>query len=329
MKKATFFIENDLYKKNNLFNENSFLNRDDTLRMYIDLKNKFLEKGIDLSTDDINPPEDSLFVIYLDFIPRSFLNKNAYLILLESDLIKPKNWNLSNHFGFRKIFTWSDDLVDEKKYFKINYPQTLKFLDKYEKRKNMFVQISSNKFSKSRNELYSFRKEIINWYERNKFNFQFYGEGWDFRLNGNRYHDFLIKKLNLNFLKSNYKNYGGVISKKSDVLNCFIFSYSLENYSGQKGYITEKIFDSFKSLTIPIYKGAINVSEKIPSNTFINYDDFDNLDELNYFLINLSEIEINQYVKNIKNFLKSKKAEQFSIEFFVNQIFNNICTQKI
>ena len=44
-----------------------------------------------------------------------------YLITWEPFIIKPDNWNLENHKYFRKIFTWNDKLVDNEKYFKINY----------------------------------------------------------------------------------------------------------------------------------------------------------------------------------------------------------------
>jgi UDP:flavonoid glycosyltransferase YjiC (YdhE family) len=48
--------------------------------------------------------------------------KNLYLILLESPIIKPDNYAQENHAYFKKIFTWSDTLVDNKTYFKIFLP---------------------------------------------------------------------------------------------------------------------------------------------------------------------------------------------------------------
>lgn len=39
---------------------------------------------------------------------------------------------------------------------------------------------------------------------------------------------------------------------------------------GEKGYITEKIFDCFFPGVIPIYWGAENVTDYIPQDTFID-----------------------------------------------------------
>ncbi len=41
------------------------------------------------------------------------------------------------------------------------------------------------------------------------------------------------------------------------------------------GYITEKIWDSFKARSIPIYWGASNIEEYIPINTFIDFRKFE------------------------------------------------------
>ena len=88
--------------------------------------------------------------------------------------------------------------------------------------------------------------------------------------------------------------------------------------------MTEKIIDCFKTLTIPIYKGHQNISKQIPEDTFINYDDFKNLKDLNNYLLDLSNNEILEYQKNIKNFMNSKNSYEFSNDFFVNQISLNI-----
>ena len=70
MIKATFFIESHAYQENRVFDANSHLNRDDCLRVFIQLKIEFSKINIDLSTQDINEEEKSAFVIYNDFIPK-------------------------------------------------------------------------------------------------------------------------------------------------------------------------------------------------------------------------------------------------------------------
>ncbi len=51
----------------------------------------------------------------------SYKSKNVYLLIFESEIIRPDNWNIESHKYFRKIFTWADKYVDNKKYFKLNF----------------------------------------------------------------------------------------------------------------------------------------------------------------------------------------------------------------
>ena len=51
----------------------------------------------------------------------SYKSKNLYLLIFESEVIRPDNWNMENHRYFKKIFTWNDKFIDNKKYFKINF----------------------------------------------------------------------------------------------------------------------------------------------------------------------------------------------------------------
>ena len=321
MKKATLFVLNNIYHSNKIFDEKSDLNRDDCLRGFINLKKKFNQSGIDLSTQDINKVEESEFVIYNDYIPKKIQNKNSYLLLFESKLIKPENWNLVKHKKFSKIFTWDNDLIDNKKYFKINFSQNLSLLCDIGVKPKHLTQMSANKFSKSKLELYSERRKIIQWHENNNIEFDFFGPDWNYYRVQNRWFNFILTRVNI---KRNFKNYKGISKSKYQNLKDYNFSYCLENFYGQNGYVTEKIIDCFKTLTIPIYKGHQNISKQIPEDTFINYDDFKNLKDLNNYLLDLSNNEILEYQKNIKNFMNSKNSHEFSNDFFVNQISLNI-----
>ena len=312
MKKATLFVDYKLYKSNQIFVFNNG---------WALLKEKLEQLGINISTQDINNENDSIFVIYFDAIPKKINNKNSYLILLESKSIKPNNWEIKRHHNFKKIFTWSNDLVDNDRYVKINFFNDLKILSKVKLKSKNLVQISANKFSISKNQLYFERKKIIKWHEKNDYEFEFFGYDWDIYLSGNRGLDFFLKKIRT---PSNYKNYRGFVKDKFQVLNNYNFSYCLENFDNHNGYITEKIIDCFKTLTIPIYKGHKGNYLEFPRDTFILYDDFESLEDLNQHIINLSKSQILQYQKNIEKFMTSTKSIKFSKEFFVNQLIKNI-----
>jgi len=49
-------------------------------------------------------------------------NKLKYLINLECPTIYPETWDNINYKFFNKVFTWADNLIDNKHFYKINCP---------------------------------------------------------------------------------------------------------------------------------------------------------------------------------------------------------------
>jgi alpha(1,3/1,4) fucosyltransferase len=327
MKKATLYVD-EFFKNNRIFDVSSpIINRDNAIAPYLKLKTEFLKYNIDLSTQDINSIESSIFTIYLDVpkeIQLSNVN-NSFLVLLEPIVIKPDNWNIYNHRFFNKIFTWNDDFTNNLKYVKINFPYTFPTKKDivYSPRSDFCTLISSNKSSSHSMELYSERLKAINWFEKYQPDyFKFYGMNWNNPITFKR----LVKSfLNFNFddLKK-YKSYCGRINSKSEVLSNFRFSICYENMSGVSGYITEKIFDCFVAGVIPIYLGASNIHDFIPESSFIDKRKFNNYRDLFSFLNNLSESQIKHYLDSINSFLNSNKIKDFSDDTFSHTLISHI-----
>ena len=118
----------------------------------------------------------------------------------------------------------------------------------------------------------------------------------------------------------NYKSYKGTVSNKYEIMSQYKFAFSYENISGYNGYITEKIFDPFIAGTVPIYLGSENILDYIPNNTFIDIRNFNDFYHLYNYLTNLNQLEYDEYLHNIKNFLISKDAQKFSSDTFAKTI---------
>lgn len=99
-------------------------------------------------------------------------------------------------------------------------------------------------------------------------------------------------------------------SKKSDVYRNYDFSLCFENMA-MSGYITEKIFDSLFSRCIPIYWGAPDIKEYIPENCFIDLNDFKNIEECVAYCNNLNSEEKEIYRIEIDRFLESDNFKKF------------------
>jgi hypothetical protein len=287
----------------------------------------FKNNGYDLSTPDINDISKSELTIYVE-VPKKVPKKSnilkSYLILLESEVIHPSNLNLNIHKYFNKVFTWNDKLVDNKKYFKINFshlfPQSInKDLSKKEK---LCVLIAGHKSSRHPLELYSKRIEAIRWFERNHLkDFSLYGSGWDEYRPNNRYLNFILRESGLaRIFKSSFPSYQGKIDYKKNALERHKFSICYENARDIDGYITEKIFDCFFAGCIPVYWGANNILDHIPKNCFIDKRDFPTYNMLYQHMISMSDEQYMEYLNNIEFYLTSKNSYEYTSDYFANTI---------
>lgn len=204
------------------------------------------------------------------------------------------------HQLFDKIFTWDDTLVDNKTYFKFHYPQpTLQMIESRIEvtRKKLCSFFGCNKQKNHPNQLYSERMYVIDFFEKNQLDeFDFYGIGWD---------------------EKRYRNFKGYISNKIGCLSRYKFNICYENTKDLPGYVTEKIFDCFVAGCIPIYWGASNITDYVPKDCFIDRRDFSSFDELYTYIKNMTDKEYEQYICNIKNYLKSDHAQRFSSGHFI------------
>jgi hypothetical protein len=76
-----------------------------------------------------------------------------------------------------------------------------------------------------------------------------------------------------------FKNWFYGESKKYNILKNYKFSICFENRL-YAGYYTEKLFHAKTAGTVPIYHSDENVKLDFNEKSFINYNDFDSLDEL-------------------------------------------------
>lgn len=83
-------------------------------------------------------------------------------------------------------------------------------------------------------------------------------------------------------------NVGYVVQNKGDFQAQYKFSIAFEN-SSTVGYITEKIVDPMKRLSIPIYWGNPDVYKEFNTKSFINIHDFKSIDDAIEYIKYLDE----------------------------------------
>jgi hypothetical protein len=249
----------------------------------------------------------------------SFTNDNASLLANISSLPKEKCFLyvfeppliLSGMYqqlltqSFGKIFVMLDDMVDNVNYYKFYYPQPrqlqIENIPNFTEKK-LCCLIAGNKNVSHPDSLYAHRRGVISWFSSyHPGELDLYGPGW----NG-------------------YLDWKGAIPQKWDVLKNYKFSFCFENMGNQRGYITEKIFDCFVGGCVPIYLGAVNITDYIPKECFIDWRDFSSEDELYFFMKNMNEETYQNYIDAIKKYFESPQAQLYSIDNFINILMGHI-----
>lgn len=319
------------YTADELFNPHSVLNRDNCLAGFRYLKARLESGGGECHTFDVYlkaglAPDVVLFLDIPNRQVREILGQwyakvFKCVILQEPEIIISRNWEVSLHKQFDRIFTWNDALVDDKLYFKLNYGIALpaiipKDLSKKEK---LCMLIAGNCKSSHPLELYSKRVEAVRWFEANHpEEFDLYGRGWDeYLFQGPR----LWRALNrVKFLRKMlapvFPSYRGRVGRKQEVLERHRFAICYENSSGMPGYISEKIFDCFAAGCIPVYLGAPNVKDYIPAGCFLDKLEFNTYESLYSRMRTMSDTEYLSRLALIEAFLRGEKGRKFSVENF-------------
>ena len=330
MKFKISFVQN--YNLNNkIFDINDKkINRDNYGYFYYKLKEEFNERKFDLSTCDLNKPSDSKIVLYHG-LKQKFIDygyEKSYLISMESPHVDPNSFDKNYHKYFKKVFTWDDNLVDNKKYFKVNYAFDIpKNIPKKFENKKLCCVIAGNKTTNDKNELYSKRVEFVRWFEEKHLDeFDLYGTNWDKRDFGRSFIGKVFNRISFFrkiFFKP-FKSYKGLVESKNDTYRNYKFTICYENIKEESGYITEKIFDAFFAGCIPIYWGAKNIQDHIPKECFIDKRNFNSYEEIFEYIKKMNEKTYMAYLDSIEIFLNSSKADEFRAEVFAKTIVDEI-----
>lgn len=231
--------------------------------------------------------------------------ENLVLFMWEPPTVQPETHDPHMWKRFGHVFTWNDDLVDGKKFFKFFYPvlsARIAEVVPFEKKK-FCTLIATRLTSKHPQGLYSEREKTIRFFEDKEGEFDLYGRDWG---------------------KRKYRNWKGSVGDKIQTLKEYKYCICYENTRDIKGYVTEKIFDCFAAGSVPVYWGASNVTDWIPPECFIDRRQFKDEQEMYDFLKVITAEQYEAYLEAAAAFLKSETAQLFSQEHFL-ETFLQIC----
>lgn len=306
--KVVYFVPFDGHDPKQLFFEPQVF-RDEVAKPFCKLREMFERRGYEVkfTTTGENLGNFDLLISLTDISARLLKNlvkhprDKCWLLVFEPHVVMPEIYqpHIAKRFG--KIFVMFDDMVDNKTYYKLFYPQPrleqIEGIPNFEDKK-LCTLIAGNKNSTHPHSLYNERRKIIAFFEQFARNeFDLYGSGW-----------------------KGFVCWKGKIEQKWEVIKNYKFSICYENMGKQRGYITEKIFDAMIGGSVPIYLGASNILDYVPQSCFIDRNNFDSEWDLYQHLKNIDKETYMNYMRAIRDYLDSPRAKLYSIENFINSI---------
>lgn len=322
------------------------------LAPYVHLKETLSSHGVPVHTIDYLPEEEqddtlNLYVAlsnldnYHQFTDRSDTMLSA-CFAFECPVVDPglyRKLNQAQH-AFKRVFSWSDSASLERfvggplECKSFVWPQSFDGVHEsiwHQTDRDFLVMINSNKISPpDPQELYRERIRAVAFFSEYD-EIDVFGVGWDepsLRV-GVSHIPWTLRRLEF-WLRKQWERvrpspqleavrrvYRGRAESKSETLGQYTFALCFENMT-LKGWITEKIFDCFFAGTVPIYWGAPDIEDYIPSTCYIDMRDFDDYDELRRYLKSLEPTDIRRYKENARRFLQSEDFEPFSKDAFVD-----------
>jgi len=289
--------------------------------------------GINLNTSDVDTAAPPAFEIYWEGQPLRENPLPKYLIATENPFINTLNRNPNYISKFNLVFGWDPAILHLPNTVEIRIPHPLphgQFRD-WSQRSDFLCMINSNKWADplSGNDLYAERLKIIRWHERfHPADFSLWGFGWD--KPSPRKGFFPKFKRNLSSLSIKlfgtrpWPSYRGVGLEKGAVYSKTKFCVCYENSSKLKNYVTEKIFDAMVWGCVPIYRGAPNIAELIPSNTFIDARKYSSYQNLHDSLSAITAEHFYALQQNVREFLEGDRADSFRSDVFCRTVVGKI-----
>lgn len=295
------FLEDRLFDLDNLQ-----LNRDGTLIPFARLRDHLAKQGIPVHTaDKLRDGSErrevnhywSFGILngYESFIGDSEVRLRGF-ILFEPPLVQLKMYEalprLTSYFEEVYLHNvvgdgYSLDGVRHERLRKLYWPQPYRdVLPTYwdrQQRQNKLVAIAGNHNPGGlKPELYSERiKAIATLSNRNGVDL--FGRGWD-RWWSRQSIWWPYWRYRCGIISS----YRGSCVSKLDVLSNYRFSLCFENMP-MTGYVTEKLFDCMYAGTVPVYWGAPDIHDLVPSGAFVDMRNFDNYNAMLDHVNNISD----------------------------------------
>ena len=317
--KISIIPSNPIFLNNGLFSRNAA--RDDCLNPYCVFKQLAEDRGWEIGTFDRLPIEQAdkvvVFGLYFSGAILHALEevgaKNILAVFHEPPQIAPLYFDKDIYTCFGTVLLSENTRPDKERVFYSDFPVSGHIADwlSFEERK-MLVSITSWKILHCEGSLYAERIRAIKYFQASMGQqFDMYGEGWR-------------KKTVLPLMSPHrfFDCYQGTCISKLDTMRRYRFSLCYENSDNVRGYVTEKIFDSFQAGCVPIYLGAPDIDQYVPQEAYIDRRNFDSNNDLECYLKAIDNKKFKRYLCAINDYLNSDSYRKRLPNYFAQNLLN-------
>ncbi|BET24733.1 glycosyl transferase family 10 (putative fucosyltransferase) [Limnobacter thiooxidans] len=328
MKKISFINTHEAINVGNrLFESETYELGDGLLTPFTEMRDAARLDGYDFATYHLNPLETSNAVVCLDMPSVALqariakLSVPKYLFIFECPLIRPDDWESSQHAIFDRVFTYDRTRWRGGKYLNYAMPYSMRRTIVQSPKTRFMCLVASNKVILRQRSGYDDRRDLIEYFRKTKMQgFDLYGRGWEFYVSASRLLNRLFARFGskapwLRRFCTALPFYQGALVNKLQTISQYKFIYCNENFS-HPGYLTEKILDAMWAGSVPVYSGPPDIDDFIPQNCYVAAHDFPSVRALVDHLSTMSSAQYMDYLTNIQRFLESEKAHVFSSDSF-------------
>jgi hypothetical protein len=305
--------------------------------------NKGKELNITFATADVMPKQDADILIYM-FPPNSPKDvlaqklrcpgQKAILVIWETALGSRYVFNPRNHVAYDAVFTYRNNLVDDKRYFPLPprayYRHRIAIGLPFGQRRigclvgtNWKIRRHSGLFTMRKGwdfslrdwidyafcpgELISFRAEVgkaCATYESGGFDV--FGQGWDLLRE--------TRDVCLGVPKESTLSYVGK----------YRYYFAIENQTSDCGLISERVWDALWGDSVPVYLGHTGLDQFVPRECYIDARQFDQPAKMLEWLHRTPESAWARYHRAGREFIHSNAVEKFLPEAFAEYFVTRI-----